>query len=228
MDHLHAARAAAGPLIVAAAPSAPPFTTPALTANLVCRVVLALAANAVCLVPLRLLYRGGELAAVVFIVNMELRNTQTLLYALLWRDDNFDAWWPGYGLCDLHPYFTNFSLTLYGTCLLAMMRNLSRQVGLMRVGRPSGRERRRRNLVQALIMFPLPVSQVILTWFLTAGRYAVGTVIGCAWLSDDSWLYLVFIILPPMIVSTLTVVYAGEHPFPGSSHSTCTPCGVVW
>ncbi|KAF4121250.1 pheromone a factor receptor [Geosmithia morbida] len=168
----------------------PPYTNPALTANLVFRVALGIMANVVCLVPLRLLHRGGELAAVVFIVNMELKNIETVVFALIWRNDDMDSWWAGYGVCDVHPYFNNFVMTLYGTCLLAIMRNLSRQVGLMRAQGLTRGEKRRRNLVQALIMFPLPILQVALTWFLTDGRYAIGTLVGCTWIPGASWIYL--------------------------------------
>lgn len=193
-----------------AASSAQPYTTPALAANIVFRFLLGLTANFVCLVPLRLLHRNGELAAAVFIANIELQNLHTIVYSLIWRHDDMENWWPGYGLCDVGIYFQNFSTSLFATCMLAIMRNLAHQVGLLQANPLTVKEKRRRNLVQVLIMLPLPLAQLVLTWLLMPQRYAVGTLIGCSWISYASWQYLVFFILAPVVVSLITVSYAGK------------------
>lgn len=191
-------------------PSGPPYTTTSLTANLVLRVLLALVGNIVCLVPLRLLYRNGEFAAVVFILNVMAFNIETVVMSLLWRNNDLESWWPGYGLCDVDAYFHNAGQALYATCMLAIMRNLSHQVGLLRANPLTVKERRRRNLIQALFMFPLPILQLAMTWPITTQRYAVGTLVGCTWVPHTSWPNLVFFILPPVVVAFATAVYAGE------------------
>lgn len=198
-----------GPLIITA-PSVPPYTTPALTANLVLRIVLAILGNLVCLAPLRLLWRNSELAAVIFIVNVELRNLQTVVFALIWPNDDVDNWWPGYGLCDGSAYFQNFTIALFATCMLAITRNLAHQVGLMRAHPLTVKEKRRRNIVQALIMFPLPIIQLAFTWFVTAQRYAIAPLVGCTWVAYSAWPFLVFFVLAPVIVSLMTVGYASK------------------
>ncbi|KAH7162463.1 pheromone A receptor-domain-containing protein [Dactylonectria estremocensis] len=190
------------------APGSEATPSASLMANLVSRVVLGLLANLVCLVPLRHLYRGGEFAAVVFIVNIEVINFKTVVHALIWRNDNTDSWWAGYGLCDVYPYIHNATLSLYVTCLLAMMRNLAQQVGLMRANPLTVRERRRRNLGQALIIFSLPIIQLAWVWPLTAQRYLVASLIGCTWAAWPSWPYIVFFIAAPVAVSMMTVFYA--------------------
>lgn len=202
----------AGDTLIIAAPSVPPYTTPALTANLVFRVLLGIMANIICIVPLRLLYTNGELAAFVFIVNLMFKNILTVVNALIWRDDHVESWWPGYGFCDVSAFLHNFTLGLFATCLLAITRNLAIQVGLMRANPLTVREKRRKNLVQALIMFPLPLLQLVLTWLLTAQRYAVGTLIGCSWIGYGAWPYLVFFLLIPLAVSLMTVGYASKYP----------------
>ncbi|QPH01546.1 hypothetical protein C2857_005749 [Epichloe festucae Fl1] len=194
--------------IVATVEPLSPYTDPALTANLVCRVLLAIVANLTCLVPLRLLYRNGELAAVVFILNVEIKNLETITNALIWRNDNIRSWWAGYGWCDVDAYIHNISIGLFVTCLLAIIRNLAQQVGLMRANALSVQERRRRNLIQALIIFPFPIIQLCLTWPLTAQRYLVGTLIGCNWIAHPSWPFLVFFVLPPPIFALITSAYA--------------------
>ncbi|KND94858.1 Pheromone a factor receptor [Tolypocladium ophioglossoides CBS 100239] len=189
-------------------PSEPPYVTTSLTANLVVRVLLALLGNMVCLVPLRLLYRNGEFAAVVFILNVMAINLETVVMSLTWRDNDVQSWWPGYGLCDVDAYFHNASQALYATCLLAIMRNLAEQVGMLRANPLTVREKRKRNLIQALIMFPLPILQLGMTWIITTQRYVVGTLVGCTWMPHASWPNLVFYILPPVVLGFITTVYA--------------------
>ncbi|KAG5952301.1 hypothetical protein E4U53_001193 [Claviceps sorghi] len=186
----------------------PPFTTPALTANLVCRVLLAAIANLTCLVPLRLLYKNGEFAAVVFILNLEVKNLDTIVNSLIWRNDNIRSWWPGHGWCDVDAYIQNLSIGLYITCLLAIVRNLAQQVGLMRANALTVQERRRRNLFQALIIFPFPIVQLVMTWPLTAQRHIVGTLIGCSWVPHPSWPFLLLFVLPPPVFALITAGYA--------------------
>ncbi|KAM6539921.1 hypothetical protein FALCPG4_001670 [Fusarium falciforme] len=184
------------------------ITTPTLTANFVCRVLLATLANIICLVPLKHLYRNSEFAAVVFILNIEVTNLDTIVNALIWRNDDTDSWWPGYGLCDLSPYIHNFNIALFVTCLLAMMRNLAQQVGLLRANPLTVRERRRRHLIQALIIFPLPIIQLCWVWPLTAQRYVVGTLVGCSWVASPSWPYIVFFVTAPVVIAIMTSGYA--------------------
>ena len=188
----------------------PPYSNPSLTANLVFRVMLAIVSNIVCLVPLRLLHRNGEFAVTVFIMNIEVMNFSTIVNALIWRDDNLENWWSGYGFCDAMPYFRNFTQAMFGTCMLAIMRNLAQQVSLLRVYPLSVNEKRRRNFIQALIIFPIPVLQMALTWPLTLQRFAVGTLVGCLWVPYTSWQLVAFFVVPPVLFAVLATVYAGK------------------
>ncbi|KAL6823916.1 pheromone A receptor domain-containing protein [Trichoderma camerunense] len=184
------------------------YTTPSLTVNLVCRIFFGILANLICLIPLQLLYRNGEFAAVVFILNMELENLRNIVNALIWRNDDVESWWPGYGLCDVDGHLHNFCISLYATCLLAIMRNLAIQIGSLRANPPSRREKRRRNIIQALIIFPLPLVQVAWTYPLAQQRYYVGTLVGCFWPTASAWPTIVFEILPQAVVSVITAGYA--------------------
>ncbi|GKT99462.1 pheromone a factor receptor [Fusarium langsethiae] len=195
-------------LSIIAAPGPGTTTTPSLTANLVCRVLFGIISNLACIVPLKNLYRNGEFAAVVFIANIELANLDTIINALIWRNDDTSKWWSGQGLCDISPYYTNFLNALFGTCLLAIMRNLAQQVGLLRANPLSVQEKRRRNLVQALIMFPLPIIQITWVWPLTTQRYAVATLVGCSWIAWPAWPYMTFFVIAPVIVALITSGYA--------------------
>jgi pheromone a factor receptor len=181
-----------------------------LKVNLIMRVSLGIIANLVSVVPLKHLYHGGEFAAVVFIGNLIFVNFKNIINALIWRNDNTDDWWPGYGLCDINPYLHNITVSLYVTCLLAIMRNLAQQVGLLRANPLTVRERRRRNLVQALIMFPLPIVQLAFVWPLTSQRFVVATLVGCAWSGWPSWPYIFLFAAAPVFISVITAGYASK------------------
>ncbi|KAJ3494171.1 hypothetical protein NLG97_g4252 [Lecanicillium saksenae] len=164
----------------------PPYVTPSLTANLIVRVILGIIANLVCLVPLRLLYRNGEFAAVVFIIVVEIKNIFTILMALIWRTDDMESWWPGYGLCDVQQFVS----------------------GILRANPLTVREKRRRNFIQALIIFPLPIVQLAFTWPLAAQRYMVGTLMGCSWVPSSTWPYLLFFVIAELVMSVVAAIYA--------------------
>lgn len=200
----------AGGAAVMLFPPSEPFSSPRLVADLALRVLFALVGNLISLVPMSILYNNGEFAAALFILTVEIRNFQTIIYALLWRDDNMEAWWPGWGLCDMHSFVYNATNALYATCLLAIMRNLAHQVGLLRVNPLTVRERRRKNVIQALIIFPLPIIMLAFTWPLTSQRYIISAVMGCRWIPANAWPLLVFFILAPAAVVVVTAIYTGR------------------
>ncbi|KAG6283157.1 hypothetical protein E4U48_001513 [Claviceps purpurea] len=78
----------------------------------------------------------------------------------------------------------------------------------MRASALTVQERRRRNLYQALIIFPYPIVQLAMTWPVASQRYIVGTLIGCSWNPHTSWPYLVFFVLPPPVFALITAGYA--------------------
>ncbi|KAK1974976.1 pheromone receptor [Colletotrichum cereale] len=189
-------------------PPSPPYTSADLQANLVCRVVLALLANAGCWVPLRNLCRHGELAPAVFVGTVVVANCLAAANALAWRDDDVSRWWDGRGWCDLHAYLYQPLMPLYWLSVVAITRNLAQQMGLSRAGPLSGRERRRKRLVQALIVFPLPVVQAGLLYPISSQRYRIATLTGCMWSGHPSWPLFVFFVVPRLLAVLASVYYA--------------------
>jgi pheromone a factor receptor len=189
-----------------------PITYPTLIFNLVLRTTMGFLAIFACLVPLRLLYRNKEFAAIVFVVNdlgLCLINT---INALIWHDDNMDDWYTGFGWCDLHPYLYVPMMTLFTTSVLAHSRGMAEKVSLVRASPMTKRERRRNYLMQSLIMFPLPIVQLAWMYPLTAQRFVLTTLVGCDWRVDGSWPWLTFFILPIPILSIIAGIYACKFP----------------
>ncbi|EAQ89200.1 hypothetical protein CHGG_05819 [Chaetomium globosum CBS 148.51] len=173
-----------------------PYTSPSLQVNLFFRVFLGLVSLFVTWVPARLLWRNGEFAGAVICIMLLVLNLITVINALIWRNDNVQTWWAGQGWCDMMTY-TYFAMhTAFNICMFEIMRGLASKVALNRADKPTRSERRRQRIVSALVIFTVPVIQVILTYFTTFGRYNVSTLIGCSAVYYPNWLFLVFYILP--------------------------------
>ncbi|KAI0202881.1 pheromone A receptor-domain-containing protein [Astrocystis sublimbata] len=184
-----------------------PTTNPGLLANLVARVILAFAGILVSWVPLRLLIRNGEFAAVVFIVDVAILNFITILNSIIWHNDNWSKWYDGQGLCDIEVYISGPLQTIYAASIFTIMYHLAQQVKIK--GAVRGRsEKLRRNLIQSAIIFPIPLIQLLFTWFDLAQRYIVGTLIGCSAVYDASWPKILIYDAPPAIFALLAVPYA--------------------
>jgi pheromone a factor receptor len=187
-----------------------PYTSPSLQINLFFRVFLGLVSLFVTWVPARLLWRNGEFAGAVICLMLLVLNLITVVNALIWRDDNVQTWWAGQGWCDIMTY-TFFAMhSAFNICMFEIMRGLASKVALNRADKPSHSERRRQRIVSALVIFTVPVIQVILTYFTTFGRYNVSTLIGCVAVYYPNWIYLVFYVLPTPAFAVGAAYMAGK------------------
>lgn len=190
----------------------PPYTNPALQANLFFRVFLGILAVVVSWVPARLLWRNGEFAATFFCVSVVLRVIGYIINALIWRNDNVATWYAGYGWCDLQVYL-NFAMdTAFNICLFEIMRGLHTKIGLNRVTSLTTSERRRQHLISAAVIFTFPVVQVVLTYLLMLRRYNISTLVGCTTIYHFDWLFFVFYVLPTPVFVMLAAFLAGKFP----------------
>jgi pheromone a factor receptor len=188
----------------------PPYTNPALQANLFFRVFLGIFAVLISGVPARLLWRNGEFAATVFCVAVLIRNIGYIINALIWRDDNVAIWYDGKGWCDLQVYINFASDTAFNTCLLEIMRSLYSIMGLDRVAMMTSRERFRQQVISAAVIFAIPVVQVALSYFLMLRRYNISTLVGCTTIYHFDWVFFAFYVLPTPVFVVLAAILAGE------------------
>lgn len=187
-----------------------PFNTKALLPNFVCREVFGVLAVLLCWVPFRLLLRNGEFAAVVFIsVNVVLM-VIAVINAAIWHDDNLDAWWPGYGWCDLVAYISGPLVAAYAASIFAIMQNLATQVGMLRASPLTAGEKRRRNLVQAAIIFTIPLIDVAANYPFFVQRFLVIPLSGCNSLYDNSLPVVLLYYIWPSAFAIGAAVFAGE------------------
>ncbi|RYO95111.1 hypothetical protein DL763_003809 [Monosporascus cannonballus] len=191
-----------------------PPTNPKLLANLVARVLLAILGTCLCWVPLRLLARNGEFAAVVLTAAVCVLNLATVVNSLLWRSDDWRSWPSGRGLCDLEVYLLQPLNTAYAAAVFALVWRLAGRVrpatalpAPAAASRPRAL-RRRAVVVQALVIFSVPLVQVAFTWFDIAQRFVVATLVGCSAVYDNSWPKVLVFDVPPAAFAVAAVPYA--------------------
>jgi hypothetical protein len=187
-----------------------PGPNPHLTANLVARLVLCPVAVLLSWVPLRVLWRKGEFTACVMTINNCVLIFYTLVNAAVWHDQDIASWWDGHGWCDLQTYTVFPMTTVFCACVCAIMRRLALTIGQMRTTTQSAREKRSQILAEALIIFPVPLIQVAMTYLVQLIRYTVMPVNGCGRAYDGNVIYLLFFVLPTPIFTAAACVYAGK------------------
>lgn len=196
-----------------------PAMNPSLLANLVVRVTLAILGTILCWVPLRVLVRKGEFAAVVLIVTVGILNMITVINSLLWSSDDYVHWVSGRGLCDVEVYLTIPLDTTYAAAVFALVRRLAGQVRVSTLPMANANLgtgdlkwiKRRSLLAQAVVIFIIPILQVAFTWFDLAQRFIVGTLVGCSAVYDNSWPKILVFDSPPTAFTLASVVYVCEY-----------------
>lgn len=192
-----------------------PFTDTSLQVNLFFRVALGIIAIFISFVPARLLWWNGEFAGTVFCLNIIISNFFYVLNALIWHDNNVETWWAGYGWCDLQVYIVFALQTSYNICLFEIMRGLASKVSAQQLGALTAAEKRRQHLISALIIFILPLLQVVLTYFILMRRYNVSTLAGCTAVYDPNWIFLLFFVIPsPLFIVGASTMAGKWYPRP--------------
>lgn len=187
--------------------------TPGMLANIIFRFILNLAAAVACWVPMRLFHKNGELAGTAMVVAMALLNFYYALNAVIWHNDDIGSWSKGYGWCDIQLVSWIPLETLNSAAICAVTQNIANQVSLVRAAELTSEERRRKQISQALIIFPMPFLQAILYYFVIPMRYNISGIIGCQAVFEANWLFLVFFILPCPVFALAAAYFAGDTKF---------------
>lgn len=187
----------------------PPYTDIGLQVNLFFRVFLGILGMLIPLVPARLLWTNGEFGATVHVMSTVTLNFMYVVNSLIWRDNNVKKWYAGYGWCDFYTYIFFAVETVFHTTLFDIMLGLATKVGNPRVTSLSPKEKKRKNLISALLIFGNPVLQVLLTWFVILQRYNVSTLAGCTASYDPNGVFFVFFILPSPVFTVGATILAG-------------------
>lgn len=188
-------------------------TTPQLL-NIIFRSVLHFAAILACVVPMHIFCRGGELAGAALVASAAIMNLYHLANTLTWHNDDIASWPLAYGWCDIQLASTVPLETLVAASTCAILRNVANQISLLRATSLTGNERRRKNLIHGLMIFPVPLLQGVLYFFIIVMRYNISGIIGCQAVFLNNWVFLVFFLLPCPIFSLCAGYFAGKSRIP--------------
>ncbi|KAI0180195.1 pheromone A receptor-domain-containing protein [Hypoxylon sp. FL1284] len=184
---------------------------PGLQANLALRVILAAISTVLCWVPLRLLLRNGDTSAVALLGVTAVLNLFAVINALAWRSDAWDGWWDGAGLCDVEVYLQAPLYTAYAASVFSVVYRLAARLRLRPASPVAGgprRARARAALLQAAVIVPVPVFQLLFTYFGISQRYKVGTLVGCMPVYDVSWPRVLVYEIPNPLFVFASIPYA--------------------
>ncbi|KAI1777578.1 pheromone A receptor-domain-containing protein [Hypoxylon cercidicola] len=179
-----------------------------LEANSVARVILAILSTSLCWVPFRLLSRNGDFAPMALIVVLAVLNLSTIINACIWSSDVWDKWWDGAVLCDIEVYLQTPLYTAYAASIFAIIFRLADQVKLARATPLNREERAKMAWTQAAIIVPVPLFQMLFTFFDISQRYKIGTLVGCLPVYDVSWPRIVVYEIPSPIFVFASIPFA--------------------
>lgn len=186
--------------------------SPGMITNIVFRLVLNLGATLACWIPLRLFHRNRELAGTAMVIATAIMNFYYGVNSVIWPDNNVEAWFKGYVWCDIQLVLWIPLETMNAAAICAVMQNIANQVSLMRASGLTGDEKRKKQLMQALIIFPVPALQALLYYFTIGMRYNISGIIGCQAVFQNNWVFLVFFLLPCPIFAVAAAYFAGKGP----------------
>lgn len=178
--------------------------------NIIFRSILHFAAVVSCLVPMQLFCRSGELAGATLVISGAIMNLYHLTNTLTWHNDDVANWPRAYGWCDIQLASAVPLETLVAATTCTILRNVANQISSLRATTLTGNEKRRKNLIHALIIFPVPLLQAFLYFFVIGMRYNISGIIGCQAIFQTNWVFVVFFLLPCPTFALCAGYYAGK------------------
>lgn len=178
--------------------------------DIILRCILHFAAVVACVVPMHLFSRSGELAGATLVASGVIVNVYHFCNTITWYNDDIANWPRAYGWCDLQLATAVPLETLVAASTCAILRNVSNSIMSLRITALRTSEKRRKNLIHALIIFPIPLLQTILYFFVIGQRFNISGIIGCQAVFQTNWVFMIFFILPCPIFAFCAGYYASK------------------
>lgn len=137
-------------------------------------------------------------------------DTFNITNALIWPNDDVDAWWSGYGLCDVEVKIMTASYVGVPGCLVCIFRNLACVLDTRRAALvPTKQQRWRNHTVDILFCLVVPVIAMATQIVYQDSRYLLWGISGCVNSYDESWVSLVLSFIWPPIICLVAGYYCG-------------------
>ncbi|TKA82446.1 hypothetical protein B0A49_00045 [Cryomyces minteri] len=189
--------------------------------------VLSAATIALDILPFVWHFRNRNIAACSLIFWILVLNLCSLINVFLWPNDNTKSWPDGRGLCDVEAKIFVGSFVALTGALLCIMRSLARVMDTEHtVVAPTRAQRRRAVALDLFFCFGLPLYTMVVHYVVQPNRYYLWGISGCSASVDNSWVFIVLIVLPPLLLSLADAYYSGKYP-PSASPSIL-PTSIIW
>ena len=154
-----------------------------------------------------------NLAASSLVFWIILTNLLYFVNSLIWPSDNLQAWWRGYGLCDIEVKLQVAAAVGIPAALVCVLRNLARVLDTDRtVLQPTPAQRRRLLAIDLLLCFGAPIYVIIVHYVVQSLRYYIFAISGCVAAFDNSWASIVLIQMWSPVFSVVAVYYSSKSP----------------
>ncbi|KAL2350336.1 a-pheromone receptor PreA [Cryomyces antarcticus] len=172
--------------------------------------VLSAATIALDILPFVWHFRNRNVAACSLVFWILILNLCSLINVFLWPNDNTESWPDGRGLCDVEAKIFVGSFVALTGALLCIMRSLARVMDTENTVVATTRAQRRRAIVLDLFFcFGLPLYTMIIHYVVQPSRYYLWGISGCSASVDNSWVFIVLIVIPPLLLSLADAYYSG-------------------
>ncbi|KAJ5148638.1 hypothetical protein N7448_000216 [Penicillium atrosanguineum] len=163
--------------------------------------ILSFLSIALSISPLILHAKNRNLPATALICWCTVLNVFNIINALLWPNDNIDAWWDGKGLCDIELKIMVASYVAIPGCLVGMFRGLAMVMDTSRATwTPSKTLRRRNRAINLLFCVIAPIIAMITHIVWQKSRFLLYSISGCVNNFDESWVsFMLAFIWPPIL-----------------------------
>ena len=154
-------------------------------------------------------FRNRNIAATVLISWLTILLLFNLVNALLWPNDDFNAWYNGVGLCDVESKIQVASEVALPASLACILRALAAVLDTDRaIVNQTRAQKRRTRIVDFVWCIVLPLVQMLFHYFVQAKRYYIFGISGCVPAIGWSWLSFTLIVIPPAIWVVVGVYFA--------------------
>lgn len=188
-------------------------------------IAIAVLAPLVCILdlpPLVWHIRNRNTAAASLVAWIILHNLFTFINFLIWPTDDFTHRYLGAGLCDIEVKFMIARSVALPAASLCIIRQLANVMNTERTVLAPTKLQRRRGVAMDLIWcLGLPLLMMLFHYIVQPTRYILYGVSGCEPTVWGSWLEILLVCMPPLLLSLANAYYASKH-FPLQPLFHCT------
>lgn len=168
-------------------------------------VLLALLAfffSLLCLAPLVWHIKSRNLAASCLVGWVLISNFLCFIDVLIWPNDDFVGRFDGVGLCDIQVKLQVARSTALPAATLCIIKSLADVMNPNRINLvPSRAQRLRKSGLELALCVAVPILTMILHFIVQYGRYSIIGISGCNATYLKSWVTVVLLSLPPLLLS---------------------------